>query len=136
MAKQAIIWRHDLQCRLGKKMAQAGHAANADAASLIRANMDSEGNVSFKLTPAQMAWYQSDPVTEKKIVLRVESEEDLMTIYNRAKELGLPVNLITDCGLTEWDAPTRTCVSIGPDEESKIDAVTGDNGPLGRLKTL
>lgn len=131
--KQVIVWRHDLACRLGKKMAQAGHAALADLSNTMRRNMDDEGNVSFKLSPAQLAWYKGN---FRKIVLRVDSEAELDTIYNRALELGLPVELIVDSGLTEWDTPTKTCLAIGPEEEQKIDAVTGENGPLGRLKLM
>lgn len=131
--KQVIVWRHDLQCQLGKKMAQAGHAALADLSNTLRQNMDDEGNVSFKLTPAQFAWYKGN---FRKIVLRVNSEDDLMLIYNKAMELGLPTELIVDSGLTVFDKPTRTCVSIGPEEDEKIDAVTGEAGPLGRLRPL
>jgi PTH2 family peptidyl-tRNA hydrolase len=131
--KQVIVWRHDLACRLGKKMAQAGHAALAGLSNCIRDHVDKDGNVSFQLTPAQFEWYLND---FKKIVLRVDSEEDLLVIYGRAKELDLPVELITDSGLTEWNVPTRTCLAIGPEEESKIDEVTGERGPLGKLKTL
>lgn len=128
--KQVIVWRHDLQCRLGKKMAQAGHAALADLSNSMREHMDDEGNVSFKLTPEQFAWYKGD---FRKIVLRVNSENDLMVIYNKAKELGINVEMIIDAGFTEWDVPTKTCLAIGPDEDEKIDAVTGTDGPLGRL---
>lgn len=131
--KQVIVWRHDLGCRLGKKMSQAGHAALADLSNAIRNSVDAEGNVSFKLSPAQHEWYLTN---FRKIVLRVDSEDDLMLLYSRAQELGLPVELIIDSGLTEWDQPTKTCIAIGPEEDSKIDALTGENGPLGRLRLM
>ena len=131
--KQVIVWRHDLACRVGKKMAQAGHAALANLSNSIRDNVDKDGNVSFKLTPAQFEWYMDN---FRKIVLRVDSESDLLLIYSRAQELGLPVELIVDSGLTEWGVPTKTCLAIGPAEESAIDEVTGEQGPLGRLKLM
>lgn len=131
--KQVIVWRHDLACRVGKKMSQAGHAALADLSNTIRDHVDAEGNVSFKLTPAQFEWYITN---FRKIVLRVDSEADLLLIYERAKELGLPTELIIDSGLTEWKEPTKTCISIGPEEDAKIDEVTGERGPLGRLKLM
>jgi PTH2 family peptidyl-tRNA hydrolase len=131
--KQVIVWRNDLACRAGKKMAQSGHAALADLSNAIRDNVDAEGNVSFKLTPAQKEWYTTN---FRKIVLRVDSEADLLVIYERAKELGLPTELVIDSGLTEWKEPTKTCLAIGPAEESKIDEVTGESGPLGRLKLM
>jgi PTH2 family peptidyl-tRNA hydrolase len=131
--KQVIVWRHDLACRVGKKMSQAGHAALADLSNTVRDHVDAEGNVSFKLTPAQFEWYLTN---FRKIVLRVDNEADLLLIYERAKELGLPTELIIDSGLTEWKEPTKTCISIGPEKDELIDQVTGENGPLGRLKLM
>jgi PTH2 family peptidyl-tRNA hydrolase len=61
-----------------------------------------------------------------KICCRVNSEEELISIYDTAIAAGLEVHLITDSGKTEFHGqPTRTCLAIGPDESSKIDAVTG-----------
>ena len=59
-----------------------------------------------------------------------------MIIYEKAKELGLPTELVIDSGLTEWEGPTKTCISIGPTDAKLIDEVTGDKGPLGRLKPM
>ena len=132
--KQVIVWRNDLKCRVGKKMAQAGHASNYDLFNSMRDNIDENGLVSFQLTPAQLEWYFDD--CHKKIVLQVDSEADLLLIFQRSKELDLPVYLVTDSGLTEWKVPTKTCICIGPAEEKKIDEVTGERGPLGRLKLM
>lgn len=131
--KQVIIWRNDLNCRVGKKMSQAGHAVLADFDKMIRDHVDADGNVSFQMTPAQFEWYLND---YRKIVLKVNSEADLLLLHLRAQELELPVEIIIDSGLTEWDEPTRTCLVIGPEEDSKIDELTGESGPLGRLKLM
>lgn len=131
--KQVIVWRHDLKCRLGKKMAQAGHAALAPFFAAFRNSTDFDGNVEFKMTQAQFEWYLNN---QKKIVLRVDSEADLLLLHQRAQELGLPCHLIVDEGLTEFDDFTRTCISIGPEEENKIDELTGERGPLGKLQLL
>ena len=131
--KQVIVWRHDLGCRVGKKMSQAGHAALADLSNTIRDNVDAEGNVSFKLSPAQFEWYLTN---FRKIVLRVDSEADLLLLYHLAQEVGLPTELIIDSGLTEWDQPTKTCIAIGPAGDAEIDEITGERGPLGRLKLM
>lgn len=129
--KQVIVWRNDLVCRTGKKMAQA---ALGDFSTLLRGNVDVNGNVSsFSLSDAQLQWYLGN---FRKIVLKVNSEEDLLTIYNAAKALNLPVTLIEDSGLTEWKMPTKTCLSIGPYYDEDIDQVTGNNGPLGRLELM
>lgn len=131
--KQVIVWRHDLKCRLGKKMAQAGHAALAPFFEAFQNATDADGNVVFQMTEAQFKWYLGN---QKKIVLRVNSEADLLLLYQRAKELGIPANLIIDSGLTEWDEPTKTCISLGPSEEKIIDELTGEKGPLGKLQLL
>ena len=131
--KQVIVWRHDLKCRLGKKMAQAGHAACSTFFRSLVDSVDAHGNVSFKMTPAQFEWYLG---SQKKIVLRVDSEADLLLLYRRAQEMGLPCTLIKDEGLTEWDKPTITCLGIGPDEDKAIDALCGESGPLGKLQLL
>lgn len=130
--KQVVVWRHDLNCRLGKKMAQAGHAVMAFLSNKIRAKLDGD-TATITLSKAELDYIQGN---FRKVVLRVESEADLLVIYQRAKDLGLTVELIEDSGLTEFDGPTKTCLAIGPDEDEKIDQVTGDAGPLGRLKPL
>jgi peptidyl-tRNA hydrolase len=61
-----------------------------------------------------------------KVCCRVNSEEELMDLYDKAKDAGLEVHLITDSGRTEFHGvPTRTCLVIGPDISEKIDALTG-----------
>ena len=60
-----------------------------------------------------------------KVVLRCGSEEELFELARQAEEAGLPVMLIRDAGRTVVASGTPTCVGIGPDEISKIDAVTG-----------
>jgi len=55
----------------------------------------------------------------------VESLDELLNIYMKAKDSGLPVELIQDMGKTEIPAGTKTCVGIGPAPEEEIDRVTG-----------
>jgi PTH2 family peptidyl-tRNA hydrolase len=131
--KQVIVWRNDLKCRTGKKMGQAGHAVLALFEKQIYENIDENGFVKFRLTPEQIAWRKSQ---WRKIVLQVNSEEELLTIYEYAKKQGISAELIVDAGLTEWDEPTKTCVALGPDYDERIDQVTGENGPLGKLKLM
>lgn len=60
-----------------------------------------------------------------KPVCSVNSEEDLLAIYNQAKSNGLPCSLITDSGKTEFNnVPTHTAVAVGPAEVSKVDEIT------------
>ena len=63
----------------------------------------------------------------KKITVSVDSEQELIDIYNQANDAGIPVCLITDSGLTEFHGvETKTCVAIGPDNEDIINKITGN----------
>jgi PTH2 family peptidyl-tRNA hydrolase len=62
-----------------------------------------------------------------KITLCVETEEELLAVYNKAKEAGLITCLITDKGNTEFGGvPTITCCSIGPAWSDELDPITGN----------
>jgi PTH2 family peptidyl-tRNA hydrolase len=70
-----------------------------------------------------MEWIESGFT---KVCVRVDSEEQLLEVYQRAKDAGLAAHLITDSGKTEFDGvPTKTCCAIGPDYSDRIDKVTG-----------
>lgn len=118
--KQVIVMRHDLKMRRGKQIAQGAHASM----SFLRARMREWGHTSLgNCTAPERAW-----LTESfaKVCCRVDSEAELMEIYEEASAAGLEVHLITDSGKTEFRGqPTRTCLAIGPDESEKINAVTG-----------
>ena len=61
-----------------------------------------------------------------KICVSVNSEEELIAIYERAKSKGLICSLITDAGLTEFNGvPTKTCAAIGPCWSDEVDEITG-----------
>ena len=64
-----------------------------------------------------------------KICLSVDSDEELVDLYNALKERApqIPCVLITDCGKTEFHGiPTNTCVGIGPWWSDEIDNFTHD----------
>ena len=78
----------------------------------------------LNLTPQMQDWING---SFAKVCVKVNSEEELMEIHDKAKEAGLEVHLITDSGRTEFGGvPTRTCLAIGPDEAEKIDNITGE----------
>jgi PTH2 family peptidyl-tRNA hydrolase len=61
-----------------------------------------------------------------KVVLGVETEEELLDTFERAKAAGIEAHLITDAGLTEFGGvPTNTAVGLGPDYAGRIDIITG-----------
>jgi PTH2 family peptidyl-tRNA hydrolase len=123
--KQVIVIRRDLKMRRGKEIAQGAHAATAWLADRVLQIMRPNGSVDLlALSPAEQAWLES---SWRKVTVKVNSEEELMAVYQKALEAGLVVHLITDRGLTEFGGvPTRTCLAIGPDYDDLIDPVTGD----------
>lgn len=112
--KQVIVMRSDLKCRKGKEIAQGAHSATAWLVDLIRKNE--------KPSKVQQEWMDS---THKKVVVQVDSEEELLKLFQTAKDAGLTSFLVEDLGLTEFNGvKTKTCIAIGPDYSEKIDPVT------------
>lgn len=116
--------------RSGKLIAQGAHAS----LKVILDSMDeepnetsqgSEGNVrigkSLESGTAMHDWIQG---IFTKICLGVKSEDELLLLYEKAKNAGLPCAIIKDAGLTEFAEPTYTCMAIGPAWSDEVDAVT------------
>jgi PTH2 family peptidyl-tRNA hydrolase len=61
-----------------------------------------------------------------KVVLRCESEQDLLQLEAAAEDAGLPNALIRDAGHTVVAAGTITCLGLGPASIEAIDALTRD----------
>lgn len=121
--KQVIVMRSDLKnteghkVRTGKLIAQGAHAS-------VGAVLNAYHTEREKL----FEWLAG---SFTKITLRVDNEEDLLNVYQQAKDAGLITCLITDNGTTEFGGvPTNTCIAIGPDTSENIDPITG------HLKTM
>lgn len=119
-AKQVIVVRVDLDMKKGKLGAQVAHAACAWMTN--RMVSEGSGKYSLNASEAEEAWMKG---RFTKICLKVESEQELMEVYGKAKAAGLEANLITDAGLTVFKGPTKTCLGLGPDWPEKIDEITG-----------
>lgn len=114
--KQIIVIRKDLKMRRGKEIAQGSHAS---AMFMTRRVKNGQGGF---FTLEEIEWLEGGTT---KVVVKVESEEHLMQIYYAAVDRNLEVNLVTDYGKTEFKGmPTKTCLAIGPHENSKIDEIT------------
>jgi PTH2 family peptidyl-tRNA hydrolase len=124
--KQVIVVRKDLKMGKGKMVSQGAHAS-------LKAILDTghvEGVVdSWKnqfVIPLEVritAWLTGN---FKKACVYVTSEEELLALHEKAKELGIITALITDSGLTEFHGvPTNTCIAVGPDTEENVNKVTG-----------
>ena len=59
-----------------------------------------------------------------KVVLRCDSEEQLLQLEAAAEDAGIPNALIRDAGHTVVAAGTVTCLGIGPARIEEIDALT------------
>ena len=122
--KQVIVLQKSLNMRRGKMVAQGAHASLAVFSQHMRVDEDEEGTLvaSFPLTAEAVAWFNTG---FKKICVSVDSEAELLSLFERAKAAGLPCALIRDNGLTEFaGVPTYTAVAIGPAPESSIDPLT------------
>jgi PTH2 family peptidyl-tRNA hydrolase len=106
--KQVILVRMDLKLPKGKMAAQCSHASVEAVLNSSKKKVDE--------------WRSQG---QKKIVLKVKDEKELLHYQNLAKDENLVASLITDAGRTCIAPGTKTCVGIGPDEEEKIDSVTG-----------
>jgi peptidyl-tRNA hydrolase, PTH2 family len=109
MFKQVIIVRNDLKLPKGKLSAQVAHAS---VETVLKTDKDI---VSKWRLNGQM-----------KIVLKVESLNDLIKYFNQAKDNNIPCCLITDAGKTVIAPGTKTCVGIGPYNEEAIDNIVKD----------
>jgi len=108
--KQVIVMRKDLGMRKGKMIAQGAHAS-------LKAVLENLKH------PCVLQWLASKFT---KIVVSVNSEEELLGLVALAEEWGIINALITDAGLTEFNGvPTNTCAAFGPALEEDLDPLTG-----------
>ncbi len=118
MYKQVIALRTDLRMGRGKMVVQGAHASVSAAVEALR---------SRKWRRWAEEWLEEG---QKKIAVRVGSEEELLEVYREAVEAGLPAYLVRDAGLTQLPPGTATAVAVGPAPEDLVDPITG------RLKLL
>jgi len=111
--KQAILVRTDLKMGKGKLCSQTAHASIAAFLNADRKNKE--------------RWLKEGM---KKVVLKVSGEKELREFFMTAKKEKLSCELISDAGLTQIEYGTVTALGIGPEEDKKIDRITG------RLKLL
>jgi peptidyl-tRNA hydrolase, PTH2 family len=106
--KYVIVVRKDLDMNCGKIAAQVGHACS----SIVYNNLDGVSD-----------WMNYG--NQKKSVLKVKTEKDLIDLIKKAKELKVKTTVIRDSGKTQVEPNTLTCCGFGPDYSSKLDKLTG-----------
>lgn len=107
--KQVILVRQDLKLPKGKLAVQVAHAAVQGVFNSDKAIVDE--------------WKEQGM---KKVALKVKDEKELLDFMRSAKAAKLRTALIEDAGKTVVAPGTKTCLSIGPDEEGRIDKLTGN----------
>jgi PTH2 family peptidyl-tRNA hydrolase len=111
---QYIIIRRDLGMSLGKTAAQAAHASVA-AANKVRDTAE----LMYQL------WMMVEHGNQKKIVLAVDNEEDMLALADKASIARIPNVLIYDSGATELAPDTLTALGIGPDSRETLYPLVG-----------
>ena len=120
-SKMVIVVRTDLKMPVGKIAAQAAHAALA--AMLQKGEwLGQDKYVLSNLTVADAAWLR---YKFTKIALACDSLEEMKELEAKAVAAGLNCRSIVDAGDTVFNGvPTPTCLAIGPDWPSRVNAVT------------
>lgn len=121
IVKQVIVIRSDLKMRRGKEIAQGSHVSMS---FLVQRIKDKKNGLIYEqdFSEEERTWLDG---SFTKICLKVNSEQELFEIHEKAKAAGLTSHLIIDNGTTEFKGvKTPTAVAIGPHESDKINLVT------------
>lgn len=124
MVKQIIAVRKDLNMRKGKMIAQGAHASMGFLFELASSSRDGDFRTTLPNGEDFIEWTESG---NAKIAVGVTSEEELLSLYEQAKDAKLPVYLVRDAGRTEFHGePTYTALAIGPAKSEVLDPITGN----------
>ncbi|XP_021816174.1 peptidyl-tRNA hydrolase 2, mitochondrial, partial [Prunus avium] len=108
--KMVLVVRNDLKMGKGKIAAQCSHATLGLYKKLLH-----------RAPKALNRW---EMCAQPKVVVKIESEEDMLVLQERAKSLKLPTHITIDAGRTQIAPNSRTVMAIlGPVEV--VDDVTG-----------
>jgi len=105
--KLVIFMRTDLNMSRGKIAVQAGHA------TAIAMRMSTEETIK--------QWFDN---AQTKVVLAINSYEQLHQVKNEAVNRGLPCYVVQDIGKTEVLPDTITCLVVGPADSGRLNKFT------------
>jgi PTH2 family peptidyl-tRNA hydrolase len=110
--KMVIVVRMDLKLSAGKFAAQIAHAA-------VTCALETKKN--------KFEWFRKwQSEGGKKVVVKVEGEDDFYPLKEKAEQLGIAAYIVIDAGHTEIPAGTKTVLGVGPAPNNLVDQVTGD----------
>ncbi|CAA0813108.1 Peptidyl-tRNA hydrolase II (PTH2) family protein [Striga hermonthica] len=108
--KMVLVVRNDLKMGKGKIAAQCSHATL--------------GLYKKILNRAPKSLNRWEMCGQVKVVVKIESEDDMLVLQERAKSLNLPTHITVDAGRTQIAPNSRTVMAIlGPAD--LVDDVTG-----------
>ncbi|MGB1365426.1 MAG: peptidyl-tRNA hydrolase Pth2 [Candidatus Poseidoniaceae archaeon] len=110
--KMVFIINHDLKMGKGKIAAQVGHAA-------VKATLKS-GELQPELLDAWLSTGQ------KKICVKADDARHIEQIEQQAKQLQVLTSKIYDAGHTQIPAGSLTVLALGPEDDKKLDTLTGE----------
>ena len=108
MIKQVIVVVTGLNMGKGKIASQASHASYSSAK---------------KSDKEKISKWESEG--QKKVVLKADKEV-LKKIIERCENSDICFSVISDAGKTQIPSGSVTAIGIGPDDEKKIDKITGN----------
>lgn len=75
------------------------------------------------ITEVQKEWLNN---SFTKICVSVDSEQELLEIAEKAKQMNVECHVVIDNGTTEFNGiPTKTCLALGPDKAEILDQISG-----------
>lgn len=109
--KLILVVRNDLKMGKGKIAAQCAHAA-------VRAYEQAKS----KRPKTLRAWERNG---QPKIVVKCDTEEELLELAQRSKGMHLITSIIKDAGRTQISPGSRTVLGVGPAASKDVNEVTG-----------
>ncbi|XP_053658443.1 uncharacterized protein LOC128707512 [Anopheles marshallii] len=109
--KMVLVVRSDLGLKKGKIASQCAHAA---VLCCMRASTGGPGKNKLEL------WLMQG---QPKIVLRVDSLQEMHLLTERADAIGVIAEIVRDAGRTQVASGTETVLGLGPDRSEAIDSL-------------
>jgi PTH2 family peptidyl-tRNA hydrolase len=100
----------------GKIAAQCSHATLACYKALARAPAGS---------PESQILRRWERLGQAKIAVQTKSQEEMLSLRQNARNLGLTAEVIQDAGRTQIEAGSMTVLGVGPAAKSLVNKITG-----------